>query len=109
MVYSILHVIVKEYTLWLLCNIHSGVEAQNAQRDCTNHCRLIFVALISIVLFFIGVATGLLLGKLVFDDETKGPSSANWGGTVTQDGVQKPVLEAIVDMMDANNIEENLK
>ena len=61
------------------------------------------------MLFFIGVATGVLLGKLVFDDETKGPSSANWGGTVTQDGVQKPVLEAIVDMMDANNIEEYLK
>ena len=36
-------------------------------------------------------------------------SSANWGGMVTQGGVQKPVLEAIVDMMKADNIKENLK
>ena len=45
----------------------------------------------------------------MFDEETGGQSSANWGGTVTQDGVQKPVLEAIMDMMSAENIEENLR
>ena len=45
----------------------------------------------------------------MFDKETGGQPSANWGGTVTQDGVQKPVLEAIVDMMKAENIMENLR
>ena len=55
------------------------------------------------------MTVGLLIGKLVFDVETGGQPSANWGGTVTQGGVQKPVLEAIVDMMSAENIEENLR
>ena len=47
----------------------------------------------------------------MLDKETEGQltSSANWGGTVTQGGVQKPVLEAIVDMMKAENIRENLR
>ena len=65
--------------------------------------------LLSLSLFFIGVTVGLLIGKLVFNEETGGQSSANWGGTVTQGGVQKPVLDAIVDMMSAENIEENLR
>ena len=45
------------------------------------------------------------------DDDKNGrqTSSTNWGGMVTQDGVQKPVLEAIVDMMKAENIKENLR
>ena len=48
------------------------------------------------------------------DNESDGaqsysPSAADWGGTVTQDGIQKPVLEAIVDLMSAENIEENLR
>ena len=56
-----------------------------------------------------------MIGKLVFDkkDDSKSDgstaSSENWGGMVTQDGVQRPVLEAIVDMMKADNIKENLK
>ena len=55
------------------------------------------------------MAAGLLIGKLVFDKEDDNDDfSANWGGMVTQDGVQKPVLEAIVDMMNADNIKENL-
>ena len=46
----------------------------------------------------------------MFDEKTGGQPSANWGGTVTtQDGVQKPVLEAIVDMISAENIKENLR
>jgi len=45
----------------------------------------------------------------VFDKETECKSSANWGEIVTQDGVQKPVLEAIMDMMKAENIMDNLK
>ena len=45
----------------------------------------------------------------MFDKEDDNDDlSANWGGMVTQDGVQKPVLEAIVDMMNADNIKENL-
>ena len=44
------------------------------------------------------------------DDKNGGQTSlANWGGMVTQGGVQKPVLEAIVDMMKADNIKENLR
>ena len=56
-----------------------------------------------------------MIDKLTFDkeDESEGSlsctSSANWGGMVTQGGVQKPVLEAIVDMMNASNIKENLR
>ena len=46
----------------------------------------------------------------MFDKEDdKNASLANWGGMVTQDGFQKPVLEAIVDMMKAENIKENLR
>ena len=52
---------------------------------------------------------GLLIGKVVFNEETGGQPSANWGGTVTQGGVEKPVLEAIVDMMNPDNIKENLR
>ena len=74
------------------------------------------IIFLSLLLFLFGLAAGLLIGKLVFDkdDDTNGGqslnvSSTNWGGMVTQDGVQKPVLEAIVDMMKAENIKENLK
>lgn len=42
-------------------------------------------------------------------DKDGSQSSENWGQTVTQGGVQKPVLEAIVDMMKADNIDYNLK
>ena len=44
-----------------------------------------------------------MIGKAIFE-EAGGQPSANWGGTVTQGGVEKPVLEAIVDMMNAKNI-----
>ena len=72
--------------------------------------RLILITFLALSLFFVGVAAGLLIGKLVFDKEDdKNASSANWGGMVTQGGVQKPVLEAIVDMMKAENIKENLR
>ena len=45
----------------------------------------------------------------MFNEGSGGQPSANWGGTVTQGGVEKPVLEVIVDMMNADNIKENLK
>ena len=71
------------------------------------------IIFLSFLLFLFGVAAGVLIGKLVFDkdDDKNGgqTSSTNWGGMVTQDGVQKPVLAAIVDMMKAENIKENLK
>ena len=94
---------------------HSDVASQNKRRR--SHigpcCRLACITLLAFSLFFIGVAVGLLIGKLVFDkdDDKNGgqTSSTNWGGMVTQDGIQKPVLEAIVDMMKAENIEENLR
>ena len=44
-------------------------------------------------------------GKAIFEEAGGQPS----GGTVTQGGNEKPVLEAIVDMMNAENIKENLK
>ena len=72
-------------------------------------CKLLCIIFLSVSLFFIGAAAGLLIGKLVFDKEDDNDDlSANWGGMVTQDGVQKPVLEAIVDMMNADSIKENL-
>ena len=43
------------------------------------------------------------------DDNNGNTSSAKWGGMVTKDGVERPVLQAIVDMMNAENIEDNLK
>ena len=59
-------------------------------------------------LFFIRVVAGLLIGKLVFDkdDDKNGgqTSSTNWGGMVAQDGVQKPVLEAIVMIIDRYHV-----
>ena len=60
-------------------------------------------------MFVTGVAAGLLVGKLVFNEGSGGQPSANWGETVTQGGVEKPVLEVIVDMINAENIKENLK
>ena len=65
------------------------------------------------------MTAGLLIGNLVADnyykeddvDKCQGnyASSADWGGTVTKGGVKKPVLEAIVHMMNADNIKENLR
>ena len=68
-----------------------------------------YIILLLLTLFVTGVAAGLLAGKLVFNEENGGQSSANWGGMVIQGGVQKPVLEAIVDMMNTENIKENLR
>ena len=95
----------------LLC---SDVASQNTKRrGHTGRCRLVCITLLILSLFFIGAAAGLLIGKLVFDkgdDKNGGKTlSANWGGMVTQGGVQKPVLEAIVDMMKPENIKENLR
>ena len=87
---------------------YSDFSSQRTQR--TGRYRLILITFLALSLFFIGVAAGLLIGKLVFDKEDdKNASLANWGGMVTQGGVQKPVLEAIVDMMKAENIKENLR
>ena len=93
---------------------YSDVASQSTKRrGHISRCRLACLILLALSLFFIGVAAGLLIGKLVFDkeDDKNGDqtSSANWGGMVTQGGVQKPVLEAIVDMMKAENIKENLR
>ena len=93
---------------------HSDVASQNKKRrgHVRPCCQLICVVLLAFSLFFIGVAAGVLIGKLVFDKDDKNggqTSSTNWGRMVTQDGVQKPVLEAIVDMMKAENIKENLR
>ena len=90
---------------------HSDTTAKIAQKrgEYFVRYRLIFVIFLSVTLFFIGATAGLLIGKLVFDKETECKSSANWGEVVTQGGVQKPVLEAIVDMMKAENIMNNLK
>ena len=83
-------------------------EAQSIRRikrlDC--YC---YIILLLLTLFVTGVAAGLLVGKLVLNEENGGQSSANWGGMVIQGGVQKPVLEAIVDMMNTENIKENLR
>ena len=92
----------------------SDVSSQSTRRrGHIGCCRLICITLLAFSLFLIGVAVGLLIGKLVFDkdDDKNGGqiSSTNWGGMVTQDGVQKPVLEAIVDMMKTENIKENLR
>ena len=83
------------------------------QREHIDCCQLICSILFALSLFFIRVATGLLIGKLVFDkeDDKNGDqtSLANWGEMMTQGGVQKSVLEAIVDMMKAENIKKNLR
>ena len=82
---------------------------------CYSRYRPFCIIFLSLLLFLFGLAIGILIGKLVFDekddDKSDGStaSSENWGGMVTQDGVQRPVLEAIVDMMKAENIKENLK
>ena len=93
-----------------MVSTHSDVVSQRTQgRSSIVNCQLLYITLLSLSLVFIGVVLGLLIGKAIFDEETGGQSSANWGGTVTQGGVEKPVLQAIVDMMNADNIEENLK
>ena len=97
--------------------INSDDLSQKIQRSgYVAHYELSFVISFSLLLFFTGVTAGLLIGKLLIDkeddvDKCQGnyASSANWGGTVTQGGVEEPVLEAIVDMMNADNIKENLK
>ena len=45
----------------------------------------------------------------MYDEENGSQSSASWGGMVTQGGVQKPVFEAIVEMMKVENIKQNLR
>ena len=102
--------------MWLsACSDDSSQKIQ--QRGYVAHYELSFFITFSLLLFFIGVTTGLLIGKLAVDKEddldkecqNNYASSANWGGMVTQGGVEKPVLEAIVNMMNAENIKENLK
>ena len=91
---------------------YSDVASQSTKRrGHIGRCRLACLIFLALSLFFIGVAAGLLIGKLVFDKEDEGlnASPANWGGMVTQGGIQKSVLEAIVDMMKAENIKENLR
>ena len=103
--------------MYELCNVyHSDITSKSTWNKgrCTRY-RPFCIIFLSLLLFLIGATTGILIGKLVFDkeDESEGSlsctSSANWGGMVTQGGVQKPVLEAIVDMMNASNIKENLR
>ena len=82
----------------------SDLPSQNTQRrGWIVHCYLIFLSLIPLILFVTGVAAGLLIGKAIFE-EAGGQPSAYWGLRVTQGGVEKPVLEAIVDKMNAKNI-----
>ena len=83
---------------------------------CYSRYRPFCIILLSLLLFIFGLAIGILIGKLVFDKDDdneshmQGTSSENWGGMVrNQSGVEKPVLEAIVDMMKAENIKENLR
>ena len=45
----------------------------------------------------------------MFNGGSEDQSSANWGGTVTQGGVERPVLEVIADMMNTENVKENLR
>ena len=86
---------------------HSDSSFQSTQRrSWIIHGYRIFLFL---TLFVTGVAAGLLVGRLVFNEGSGDQPSANWGGTVTQGGVEKPVLEAIADMMNAENIKENLR
>lgn len=73
------------------------------------------IIILSVLLFFIGLAAGVLIGKLAFDKEDDKnvnqnySSSADWGGMVTEGGVQKSVFDAVADAMKAENIMENLK
>ena len=96
---------------------YSDITSKSARKGgCYPRYQPFCIIFLSLLLFLFGLAAGVLIGKLVFDkdDDINGGqslnvSSTNWGGMVTQDGVQKPVLEAIVDMMKAENIKENLK
>ena len=120
-IYSIWFKVNTEVTRYFLNQIsyaimlsHSDITSQSAyRRGRLVRCKLLCITFLSLLLFFIGAATGLLVGKLLLDkeDDNNGghTSSYNWGGTVTQDGVEKPVLEAIVDMMNVDNIKENLR
>ena len=97
-----------EITAW--SSTRSDVASQRTQRrNSVVNCQLIYIILLFLSLVFIGILLGLLIGKVVFNEEIRDQPSANWGGTVTQGGVEKPVLEAIVDMMNPDNIKENLR
>ena len=76
---------------------HSDITSQSAyRRGRLVRCKLLCITFLSLSLFFIGAATGLLAGKLLInkeDDNNDGyTSSASWGGTVTQDGVESQCL-----------------
>ena len=98
----------------VFCAYSDVTSKSRGKERCYSRYRPFCIIFLSLLLFIFGLAIGILIGKLVFDEKDDGKSdgsasSGNWGGMVTQDGVQKPVLEAIVDMMKAENIKENLK